>query len=371
MLSPNALRILDVLGVYKRICGKGFNFETLEFKNYEGKTTDEYYFGSEKLYGYKALRIYRQVLIDELLLMLKESGIPIEYEKKFSHIISEARDHVSFSFTDGTEMSASILIGADGIHSRVRQHIYPTLKATFSGFLAVTTAVPTSKARIPENYHLPATIMAEPGVFVIAPQDVDGSELLIGTQRPYPELDRAGWDRLRTNQPELLSFLKKDFVAWPDIAQSALENVELGKISAWPFYTVPRLERWASSSGRVVILGDAAHAIPPTAGQGVNQAFEDVYMMAALLARLSPKITLLAALDFWHSSRQDRVDKVLHLTKQMNAKRLPLFEQAKLAAHDVWRGNPDAEGAGEDLAWLYGVSLDRAVSDWVTLQESA
>ena len=74
MLSPNALRILDVLGVYKRIRGKRFNFETCVFKNYEGKTTDEYYFGLEKLYGYKALRIYRQVLIDELILMLKEAA---------------------------------------------------------------------------------------------------------------------------------------------------------------------------------------------------------------------------------------------------------------------------------------------------------
>ena len=370
MLSPNALRILDELGVYKRIRGKGFNFETCVFKNYEGKTTDEYYFGSEKLYGYKALRIYRQVLIDELILMLKESGIPIEYEKKFSHLVSEATDHVSFSFTDGTEMSASILIGADGINSQVRQHIYPTLKATFSGFLAVTTAVPTSKTRIPENYHLPASIMAEPGAFIIAPQDVDGSELLIGTQRPYPELDRAGWDRLRANQPELLSFLKKDFVAWPDIVQSALENVELGKITTWPFYTVPRLERWATSSRQVIILGDAAHAIPPTAGQGVNQAFEDVYMLAALLTRISPKITLPAVLDFWHSSRQERIDKVLHLTKQMNAKRLPLSGKAKLVAPDIWKGGRDAEEAGEDLAWLYDVNMDRIVSDWVTVQES-
>ena len=370
MLSPNAFRILDNLGVYKRICSKGFNFETVEFKDYGGKTTDAYHFGSEKLYGYKALRIYRQVLIDELLLMLKESGIPIEYEKKFSDIVSEAPDQVSFSFTDGTETSASILIGADGIHSRVRQYIYPTLKATFSGFLAVTTAIPASETRLPENYHLPATIMAEPGAFVMAPQDVDGSELLIGTQRPYPEHDRAGWDSLRSNQPELLSFLRKDFAAWPDVVQSALEKVELGKISAWPFYTVPRLEKWASSSGRVIILGDAAHAIPPTAGQGVNQAFEDVYMLAALLARLSPKTTLPATLDFWHSSRQERVDKVLHLTKQMNAKRLPLSEQAKLVAHDIWKGGQDEKRAGEDLAWLYGVDLDRVVSDWVTVQES-
>ena len=93
-------------------------------------------------------------------------------------------------------------------------------------------------------------------------------------------------------------------------------------------------------------------------------------MLAALLTRISPKITLPAALDFWHSSRQECIDKVLHLTKQMNAKRLPLSEKAKLVAPDIWKGGRDAEEASEDLAWLYDVNMDRIVSDWVTVQES-
>jgi hypothetical protein len=72
MLSPNALRILDDMGVYERIQNKGFSFEALTFKNENGETTGKYFFGCEKLYGYQGLRIYRKALLDELLMMLRE-----------------------------------------------------------------------------------------------------------------------------------------------------------------------------------------------------------------------------------------------------------------------------------------------------------
>jgi 2-polyprenyl-6-methoxyphenol hydroxylase-like FAD-dependent oxidoreductase len=87
MHSPNALRILDDLGVYERIQNKGFSFEALTFKNESGETRGRYFFGHEKLYGYQGLRIYRQVLIDELLAMLQERHIAVHDEKKFLRVL--------------------------------------------------------------------------------------------------------------------------------------------------------------------------------------------------------------------------------------------------------------------------------------------
>lgn len=63
MLSPNALRILDTLGLFDRLRTQGFNFETVEYKSHDQVTTNVYYLGQESLYGYKALRIYRQILL--------------------------------------------------------------------------------------------------------------------------------------------------------------------------------------------------------------------------------------------------------------------------------------------------------------------
>ncbi len=188
MLSPNALRILDTLGLYERLRPQGYNFETIDFKNHEQITTDKYYLGQEKLYGYKALRIYRQVLLTELRAEVKRLEIPIVYGVKFSHIISENESGVDFAFTDGTHATADILVGADGIHSTVRKYIAPGVVPKYSGMVAITCALQRNKLTYPSNicakdYPMPVAIHGKNGIFVMAPQNVDGSEVLAGTQR--------------------------------------------------------------------------------------------------------------------------------------------------------------------------------------------
>lgn len=367
MLSPNALRVLDALGVYERIRNKGYNFEILTFKDEAGQTTDLYYFGHEKLYGYKALRVYRQVLVDELLEMVKERDIPIRYGQKFSQVLSESDDDVTFEFADGSIESASLLIGADGLHSKVRRYINPSAAPIYSGQLAITCAIPRSKLRIPAgvDYPLPVTISGKNGAFVLAPQDVDGTELLAGTQRVFPERDRAGWEALASAKSELRDLFQIKMNEWPDIVRSALEDINPETIRIWPFYLVPRLDQWTSARGRVIILGDAAHAIPPTAGQGVNQAFEDIYTLALLLSKQSSRLPISEALRYWQDYRQKRVDKVLDLTQQMNNKRLPAAEQARLAKGSIWRDESATRGEGGQLKWLYEPRLEENISSWV------
>lgn len=274
MLSPNALRILDTLGIYERLKTQGFNFEAVAYNNHDQITTDVYYLGHEKLYGYKALRIYRQILLTELRVEVKALQIPVEYGVKFSHILSETSDFVSFAFTNGSYAAADLLIGADGIHSTVRRHIYPSITPQYSGTVAITCALARDKLVYPpaqsiSTYPMPVAIYDKPGAFVMAPQNVHGSEVLAGTQIAWPEQDRAGWDALLANRTRLLELFKQDYAEWPPIVQSALDNVDIETLSIWPYYVVPKLGRW--SSDRVIILGDAAHAIPPTAGQGASQ----------------------------------------------------------------------------------------------------
>jgi 2-polyprenyl-6-methoxyphenol hydroxylase-like FAD-dependent oxidoreductase len=79
MISPDALHILDTLDLYDRLKTQGFNFETVEYKNHDQVTTYVYYLGQEKLYGYKALQIYRQTLLIELRAEVEKLGIPVTY----------------------------------------------------------------------------------------------------------------------------------------------------------------------------------------------------------------------------------------------------------------------------------------------------
>lgn len=238
----------------------------MEYKNASGKLLETQEFGGEEKYGFKALRIYRHVLIDELLAMIKERSIQVEFGKKFSRVVSETEKDVTWEFTDGTSHSASLLVGADGIHSTVRRYLYPDLLPKFTGMAGITAAVPTAQLKLPPGYNIPVTIMSEKGAFVIAPQQVDGSEVLIGKQRRIEDRDRAGWDSFLADKQALVELFQTDNEAFPEIVQNAVSHIPHDKINVWPFYIVPKLEHWASQQRRVIILGDAAHAIPPSAG---------------------------------------------------------------------------------------------------------
>ncbi|KAI4125436.1 MAG: hypothetical protein LQ338_004239 [Usnochroma carphineum] len=364
MLSPNALRVLESLGVYERIRSKGYNFSDIAFKDEAENTTDRYPLGDEHRYGYQALRIYRQILLDELRSTVHACGIPVTYGKKFSHVLSENSSQVSFEFTDGTSAVASLLVGTDGIHSTVRKYVSPSTSPLYSGVLAITCAVPRSALRFPpdKDYSiLPVGIHGAMGTFVLAPQDIDGSEVLAGTQKKYPEQTREEWDRLFSAKDELLALLSANRSAWPSLVQSALDAVPSETLSIWPYYTVAKLPSWASSSNhsRVLVLGDAAHAIPPTAGQGASQAFEDAFSLALLLSHLSssqqqPETPgLAAALRFWETYRQERIDRVVNLTLKLNNTRLPLAEREMLDKGMIWSSQSDM---GE-LEWLYNHNI--------------
>ncbi|OGM42670.1 Zn2Cys6 transcription factor [Aspergillus bombycis] len=359
MLSPNALRILDILGVYQRIRPQGYEFDHLYFRSPDNELVDTYEFGHMK-YGYHGLRIYRHVLIKELSEMVAQANIPVHYNRKFLRVISETCSDVTWQFDDETTATATCLVGADGIHSRVRRYLYPDLEPRFTNAIGVTAAVPTSQLEVPGGYEMPVTIMnSKHGAFVIAPQLHDGSEVLIGRQKRAPELGREGWDRLLNDKQWCIDFLREGASDYPDIVQRAVSQISPSKINLWPFYVVPKLDRWRSHLCRVSILGDAAHAIPPSAGQGINQAFEDVYTFSLVFARKSRGISLEQALRLWQQGRQARVDKVLELNAQIDKRRMPKQEGNDGSdMHDAF-----------DLEWLYRPDFDAMVDECEKIHE--
>ncbi|KAJ6122910.1 hypothetical protein N7512_005375 [Penicillium capsulatum] len=279
--------------------------------------------------------------IDALITAVQEKGVPIQYGKKFSHFLSETETEVTWKFEDGTTGQTERLVGADGIHSRVRKYIYPDLEPKFTDAMGVIATVPTSHIRNPDGFQLPVTLMnPKRGAFVAAPQRSDGSELLIGKQRRAPELDREA----------------KDI---SEIVQSAVFDIPLGKLNLWPFYVVPKLDTWASKHSRVVILGDAAHAIPPTAKQGVNQAFEDVYTFALILFKSEHNLE--RGLQIWQRGRQERIDRVLELNARIDSRHRPKDPNAAPSQEETGPFNHD---------WLYHPDFYEMVDGWLKKRTS-
>ena len=421
MLSPNGLRVLDSLGIYSRIRDQGYNFRTLFFQDATtGAIKESFSFGSSTSYGYDALRVYRQTLIGELLALLTEKGAKVQWGKKFSHIVSEdphgsslispstsggslggngGQGKVTFAFTDGTTATATLLVGADGIHSRVRKHMYPDLVPKFTHMAGLTAAVPTSTLGLDlpardsgsgpypwENpdilkHPLPLTLTHKKfGAFVVGPQGPKGEEVLIGRQiRLQEDPGKDGLRGIMADKVALIAQLRSgtEDPDLPDIVRNAVREVD-GQcyVNLWPFYVVPRLERWVSPGavdgkggrekvGRVVILGDSAHAVPPSAGQGVNQAFEDVWTFSLVVQRAVEEalkgrnvVDVATLLGKWQASRQDRVDKILEMNREIDLRRMPEGTMGE------GKGQVEGERNAIDVEWLYGVDYEKTVRGW-------
>jgi 2-polyprenyl-6-methoxyphenol hydroxylase-like FAD-dependent oxidoreductase len=363
MLSPNSLRILDHYGIYSRLAPQGFNFEYVDFQTNDGVSTDHQYLGSKEHFGYDALRVERNALLRELKTLVEQKGIKIRYSKKFVEIVNETDSDVTFKFADGEEVTSNLVVAADGIYSKVRRCLFPETKLKYTGILAVAGAVKKKHLKIPANEPAngPIIQISKNGAFAMAPQLPGGAEWFAGAQKPYPEQDRAGWERLAVDLKFQHEFLEEGIEGRSELVQSAIRNMIEEKMVIWPQHVLPKLPSWRSQKSKIVIIGDAAHAMPPTSGQGANQAFEDGYALAMLLAKKPRPVSEEDALAFWQEIREDRVRKLLDLTVKLNNMRTGADEQKKLRKDQLW----ESGGDGENLRWLYVPELDEKIDAWI------
>lgn len=175
-----------------------------------------------------------------------------------------------------------MLIGADGIHSKVRQHVLGSQAPTpiFDGLCIVYGFLPASSAITPSpELTFPAFMFTPSGMFMTIPIDNEKKKLAWVVNKPVEERTREEWRELEWSG-EAARLAKADY---GDIqvqpVRSLLDNADDTTARIWAPYSIPDLPKWHTS--RVCLIGDAAHGLPPN-GQGSAMAFED----AAILTRM-------------------------------------------------------------------------------------
>ncbi|MTV12061.1 MULTISPECIES: FAD-dependent monooxygenase [Bradyrhizobium] len=207
------------------------------------------------------------------------------------------------------EELAVALIGADGIWSSVRGHLFPDVQPQFSGLIAWRGTLDATA--LPHEYTAPRVqLWMGPDAHLVA------YPISAGRQVNVVAIVSGTWNRPGWSEPGDINEIKAAFATarWPATARMLIGAVDGWR--KWALFTLPDLGRW--SEGAVTLLGDAAHAMLPFAAQGAGMAIEDAAVLAKALSDSTGENTagIPAALKRYARMRRGRVLKVQRLARQ-------------------------------------------------------
>jgi 2-polyprenyl-6-methoxyphenol hydroxylase-like FAD-dependent oxidoreductase len=303
-LASNGIDAIGTLGLGDAVRAGGFATPRMRLANHTGRTLAEFPFGTARADGLQVHSVRRLDLYRELRDAAIERGIPVEYGKR---LVGATRvgDGVRAEFADGTAAEGDLLVGADGLRSAVRTIIDPRAPAA--------RYVPfQNTGGYARGVRLGGRIHPEPGVmsfcfgrrcflgYAVAP---DGDVWWFANP-PAPR--EVGAAELAAIPPTRWRRQLLDLFEGDDLPAAELIGASEHVFAGWNTYDFPTVPTWHRD--RMVIIGDAAHATSPSAGQGASMALEDGVALALAL-RDRPSVE--SAFGTYEAQRRERVERVV------------------------------------------------------------
>jgi salicylate hydroxylase len=295
-LAPNGLRMLERLGVGEGIERLGARHLSTELRLSDGRPAphEPHQFARAG----RNVGIHRADLLGLLAARLPPGTVRTGHRCTAVHQDAEG---ATAGFANETTATADVVIGADGIHSTVQGFVVPPAEPVFSGVVAYRGLVPCLDGYPPGTMRM---WVGESKHFLVFP--VRAGRLLnyVGFV-PSGTLVRESW-----SAPGDPAALAAHFAGWDPVIGEIIAAIggPGGSGFQWGMYDRTPLPRW--SSGRLTLLGDAAHPMLPHLGQGVNQALEDAVALATLLGAVTSSAGVPDALTAYQELRLDRTARV-------------------------------------------------------------
>ncbi len=260
-LASNAMKAFEYLGLEKEVMGISNHLTDFEISDAQGKiilAAD-----TEKIkqnYNAENFAVHRADL--HQLLVKKISSEKIQTDKRLSDL-KVLEDRIEIKFEDGSCEEFDFLIGADGVNSRVRQFFLPKATPRYAGYWCWRGIVKASY----ENAHKGLETWGKMGRFGITP---------LTKNRIY-------WyacinSNLKDGIPQFdLNQLRNRFENYHEIISKLLEISNENDLVSNPIVDLKPISKY--HFGRVLLIGDAAHATTPNMGQGACMAIEDVAVL--------------------------------------------------------------------------------------------
>lgn len=310
ILSPNAAKVLRRLGLEDMLVAAGIKAGCYISRAWNtGEKIYEIHFNdaSEARFGGPYLNVHRGDLHAILDKGLQPDTIAFDH-KLLS--IEERPDSAGLTFENGATSEADIVVGADGLHSKVRESIFGVDPPRFSNAVAMRAIFPAAALNgfeIPDCTKFWGVDRHILIYFITARRD----EVYIIGVIPWER-----WDSDQSWLPSSREELMEAFAGFhPDLQRVMSVATD---VTLWPIYDRARNDTW--SKGRIVLLGDACHPVPPYMGAGGAAAIEDGAVLARCIATCE---TPAEAFGLYENVRVERVGHVQRISWENSWKRGP------------------------------------------------
>ena len=229
-----------------------------------------------------------------------------------SHFLSMTQQDEGWllHFKNKESVYADIVIGSDGANSKIRPYL-TDIKPFYSGITMLEGNVYDAEKRVPNISEIlrGGKIMAFGNEQnILMGQKANGE---IGFYASFKTdenwADSSGLDF--SKQTEVLKWFKKEYPDWSSVWYELFENTSTPFIPR-PIYCMPLDQTWKTVKN-LTIIGDAAHLMPPFAGEGVNMAMLDALELSEVLT-FSQFNTVESAISEYESNMFKRTSKITH-----------------------------------------------------------
>jgi salicylate hydroxylase len=309
-ISANGTRVLHALGVAEALAAVQVIPDGKEIRLWNtGQTWKLFDLGAQSVerYGFPYICIHRGDLQQVLLAALqREKADAVRTGRKCIGLAQHA-DRVLLRFADGDAFEAPLVIGADGIHSVIRQALFGPDQPEFTGIITWRGVMPMATLP-PQISRTKGTNWVGPGAHVIH-YPVRCGELMnfVGL------VERSDWTIESWTMQGSVADLARDFRGWHADVQAMIGRIESPYIFA--LKGRPPMPRW--SVGRATLLGDACHPMLPMLAQGAVMALEDAYVLARCIETFADHAAAFAA---YEAARRERTARVVRGSAE-NARR--------------------------------------------------